>query len=88
MPHKYHHSNLRKECCRTKKTIHYDRDGRKSGETCESTNGFGLRSFRYYDRDGRLLGKGRETVVGFDYNRIEYYDRNGRKTGENRIKKS
>ena len=78
--------NSRKDCYGLNKTVHYDRDGRKTGETCESTNRFGLRLLRDYDRDGRLVGTSREIVIGFGFSRIDHYDRDGRKTGESRVK--
>ena len=80
------YGNSRKDCYGLKKTVHFNRDGRKTGETCECRSFSGLRSFRYYDRDGRLVGTGRETEVGFGFNRVEFYDRDGRKTGESRLK--
>ena len=70
----------------TNKTTHYDRDGRKTGETWEKTDRFGLNTIEYYDRDGRKTGESRETTGGFGFKRIEHFDRNGHKIGENRIK--
>lgn len=70
----------------TNKTTHYDRDGRKTGETWEKTDRFGLKTIEYYDRDGRKTGESRETTNGFGCKRIEHFDRDGHKIGENRIK--
>ena len=70
----------------TNKTTHYDRDGRKTGETREKTDRFGLNTIEYYDRDGRKKGESRETASGFGFKRIEHFDRNGHKTGETRLK--
>jgi len=70
----------------TNKTTHYDRDGRKSGETREKTDMSGLRTTEYYDRDGRKTGESRETIGGFGFKRIEHFDRDGHKTGETRLK--
>ncbi|MGD2085511.1 MAG: hypothetical protein PVH61_04925 [Candidatus Aminicenantes bacterium] len=70
----------------TNKTTHYDRDRRKTGETLEKTDGFGLKTIEYYDRDGRKTGESRETTGGFGFKRIEHFDRDGRKTGETRVK--
>ena len=68
------------------KTTHYDRDGRKTGETRKKTDRFGLKTIEYYDRDGRKTGESRETTSGFGFKRIEHFDRDGHKIGENRIK--
>jgi hypothetical protein len=67
------------------KTTHYDRDGRKTGETWEKTDRFGLKTIEYYDRDGRKTGESRETTGGFGFKRIEHFDRDGHKIGEDRI---
>jgi hypothetical protein len=67
-------------------TTYYDRDGRKTGETWEKIDQFGLKTIEYYNRDGRLIGISRETTSGFGFHRIEHFDRNGHKTGETRIK--
>ena len=69
------------------KTTHYNRDGRKTGETLEKTDQFGLKTIEYYDRDGRKTGDSRETASGFGFKRIEHFNRDGHKTGETRIKK-
>ena len=70
----------------TNKTIHYDRDGRTTGETLEKIDRFGLKTVEYYDRDGRKTGESRETTGGFGFKRIEHFDRDGHKTGETRVK--
>jgi len=70
----------------TYKTTHYDRDGRKTGETWEKTDRFGLKTIEYYDRDGRKTGESRETTGGFGFKRMEHFDRNGHKIGETRVK--
>ena len=68
------------------KTTYYDRDGRKTGETREKADRFGLLTIEYYDRDGRKTGASRETTSGFGFKRIEHFDRDSHKVGEDRIK--
>ena len=43
----------------TYKTTHYDRDGRKTGESRETTGGFGFKRMEHFDRNGHKIGETR-----------------------------